>query len=267
MSKIIKKDQDGNDSSDLFKRNKKELEEILGKISIPKEQLAEITKKEGFKIIRDETLGILPLGKVIKAIIGINEKIDSELREKKKEILLAMVLQEASESSQKLQKLIEFISSPQGNVLYNKILRILDNEPVDFELLRHLASTLEKMIAEDFERLFEEYKYVLSEIERMPIQAMSILSDAKNWPLFELGGIIQARGQDIVSDWTPWFAAAFCKAKEIGDKKIQDRIMHSLNYLYKNGFMTCRKKNEQEKVYYCELTTAGKEIYSYLKHN
>lgn len=252
------------DSKNFFIQIKKQFEEALQQIVVPSDQEEEIILSTGLEIIRDEVLGVFPLGKAVKAILTCNEKIDEDLREKKKELLLALYIRKTSDDNKRLDSLVNFISSPQGHILFNKILRILDEEPIDLELIKYLASILKTIVNSDFEKLFEEYKFVLAQIESMTIQAMSILADVKNWPRFDVQGIIQTSGEIVTSDWTPWFVENYCKVKGISDSKIQARIRHAVQYLFGNHFICCKKIGEKE--YQCLLYPIGREIFDYLSN-
>lgn len=211
-----------------FDHKKKTLEEKLKDIKIEED---DIIKDKTKKIIRDQFLGIFKITEVIKTVLDFNDEIEKEIREKKKEYLLSHYLDKSEKSEIALQKLIEFMYNPQGNILFNKILRILDNNLPDRELTKHLSSSLNYIIENDFTRLFKEHRYALNQIELLSVQALTLLCDHMNWPDFKLGGIYQTNDTLVTSDWLPEFSQKYCECKNIKDKDIFDRIKSSLGDL------------------------------------
>ncbi|WP_226530355.1 hypothetical protein [Metabacillus niabensis] len=66
--------------------------------------------------------------------------MNQNISEVKKMILLEQYFNQTDEQSIAIQQLQSFITNPQGNTLFNKILRIVGESPPDPELTKHLSS-------------------------------------------------------------------------------------------------------------------------------
>lgn len=182
------------------------------------------------RIIRDRVLGLFKVGEIIKEFLDWNEKVDDEIREAKKNALLAEYFNQAEDNADSISALKVFLTNPQGNTLFNKILRILDDSPPDEDLICQLSSTLKHIIDTDFASLFEEHKYALTQIERISAPALAILADHRAWPQINLQSY-QTSGPRVTSDYLSEFHAAYVNHKGIFDPGMRSRVRHSLDEL------------------------------------
>ena len=244
-----------------FELQSKLLDSRIAEVHLSKEEMDEISSTHTKKFIRDKVLGLFKIGEVVSEIINWNESVDEDLKEAKKEFLLAQYFEKNDQNEQALSQLKEFLSNAQGNTIFNKILRILDDTPPDLELSNHLSSALQHIVQNDFEKLFEEHKYALSQIEKLTPQALTIMSDFKNWPLIKLGSSTST-GTKITSDWLFEFTQAYCKAKGISDKSLINRVQHSINDLISSRLIEAhRNGNSQAK---CVIAEVGKGLLPYI---
>lgn len=261
----------------ILSKKSKDFDDYLSQAKIDPSEEKEIRKKSLLRTIKDEALGLFKLGEIIKKILEWNQKTDREIKEKKKEILLANYFSKTEKIGNSVGQLKNFLTDPFGNVIFNKILRIIDNTPPDKELLYHLSNVLKKVVeSKDFRNLFGKHKYVLSQIEKLSPQALTILSDYKNWPHFKMKSFT-ALGGRIESDWLLAFITPYAEQKGIpigGEERI--RIMGALNELKQYGFIEAHLvrgeidvtvgtlvKEEQKEIEVIR-TRAGIEITEYL---
>ncbi|EKT3957115.1 hypothetical protein NTJ28_001088 [Flavobacterium psychrophilum] len=223
-----------------FAAQKKTLEHRVSEIKLTNEEEEEIIAKKTTKTIRDKALGLFKVGEIINTVLNWNEEIDNDLKEAKKEYLLAAYFDKTDETESSISMLKQLLTSPQGNTIFNKILRILDNTPPDVELTENLAKVLKHIVQSDFNGLFEDHKFALNQIEMLTPQALTILSDYKNWPSFPLGTFSAMEGK-ITSPWLPNFIEKYTTLKRITDPKLKVKIMHSMEDLLKNRYIEAKQ--------------------------
>lgn len=245
-----------------FSAQEKTLDARLKSLELPPEEEESIRSDRARKVIRDRVLGLFKIGEVVSEFLNWNESVDNDLRDAKKEYLLSKYFEQNDENIESIRELKEFLSSPQGNTIFNKILRILDDSPPDLELAEHLSSALRHVINNDFDTLFEQHKYALSQIERLTPQALTVLSDYRDWPSFTLSGY-SAAGSKITSDWLSGFARAYSARKNIDDDGKRNRLRHSINELISLRFVEAHLVGEG-KVANCRITSVGKSILVYV---
>jgi hypothetical protein len=247
-----------------FATQQKYLEARLSQVSLEEEVELEVIAKTTKRLIRDKMLGLFKVGELVSTILTWNKEINDDLREAKKEYLLATYFQKAEAQETTISSLTNFLTNPKGNTLFNRVLQILDDSPPNPELAKHLAQALHQMVNSDFSILFEQHKYALGQIEQLTPQALLILSDEENWPLIPLVGY-QATGTKIKSDWLTEFTEAYVQSKGVKDDALVQRIGHSVNELISARLIEAHIV--MEKTAKCYLTQIGKLLYSYLDIN
>ncbi|MBI3501316.1 MAG: hypothetical protein HY063_05925 [Bacteroidetes bacterium] len=242
---------------------KKALEERIEEIKLPPDEEGKIVADITQKTIRDKVLGLFKIGEIINTVLNWNEKVDSDIKDAKKEILLSVYFDKADKAEESISRIIEFISTPQGNTLFNKLLRILDNTPPDMELMNHLAEALKNIVNTDFCSLFEDHKFALNQIEMLTPQALSILADNKNWPEWKLTGY-SSTGDRITSHWLPDFVKMYCAKRNIIDSSIIVKITHSTNELVERRYIEGRLAANKKLVGIAALTDTSRIILRYI---
>ena len=246
-----------------FKNKQKSLDERIQEVSLTTEEESNIIASKTAKTIRNNALGLFKIGEIINTFLNWNDEVDSELKEAKKEYLLAAYFDKTEQLKDSIQKIEQLLTNPQGNTLFNKIIRILDNTPPDIELTNHLANVLKNIVDSDFNALFDDHKFALNQIEMLTPQALTILSDFKNWPRWKLNGY-SSNGPRLTSDWLPDFVNAYAATKNITDAKTKSKITHSMNDLIKNRY-TEGILTTQELVAVASLNDIAKIIIKYIQ--
>lgn len=244
-----------------FTAQDKTLSARLDHITLTEAQVAEIKKQHTVKFIRDKTLGLFKVGEIVSSIINWNESVDEDLKAAKKEYLLAQYFEKNENNENSIAEIKAFLSSPQGNTLFNKVLRILDDTPPDIELSEHLSSVLQYIIKNDFRSLFEQHKYALAQIEKLTPQSLTILADNNSWPPMTLG-ISTATGSKITSDWLSEFTNAYCQFKDITDQGMITRVQHSINELISTRLIEAHKYHDES--VRAVMTQVGKGLLPYI---
>lgn len=244
-----------------FQAQEKTLDARLEDVRLPEGEVDRVIVDHTKKVVRDKVLGLFKIGEVVNTILNWNDEVDADLREAKKEYLLAQYFARAEADSQAIGALKNFLTSAQGNTLFNKMLRILDDSPPDEELMRHLSVALRRIVDSEFSRLFEAHKYALSQIERLTPQALTILADERSWPLVGLGAHF-ASGSKVTSDWLVEFVGAYTRSKGISDQAMIGRVQHSVNELIAGRFIEAHLV--KEKTARCQTTEIGRTLLTYI---
>ncbi len=114
---------------------------------------------------------------------------------------------------------------------------ILDDYPPDLELIDHLVRALKYMVNNDnFYKMFEQHKFTLAQIEKLTPQALTILSDYENYPVFNLE-MSMSFGPNVTSEWYDKFIEAYCKNKNINSLEMKSRVAHVIIQLQSQGYL------------------------------
>ncbi|WP_010652038.1 hypothetical protein [Oceanobacillus massiliensis] len=253
-----------NAGADYLQVSGRTLDDRLEKITLSEQDENQIIREQGLKVTRDKGLSLLGfVGDVISTVLNWNDDVNQNLTEAKKMILLEQYFIKVDEQSKAVDMLSNFLKNPQGNTLFNKILRIIDDSPPDPELTGHLSTVLKKMIEEgNFEELFEQHRYALGQIERLTPQAITIIADYRNWPPIHLGASVSF-GPKVTSDFYSEFTNAYSQLKGIGDVNKIKRIQHSVIEIQKLGLMEAYNAKDQQT--FCQLTDVGKDLLLYIE--
>jgi hypothetical protein len=105
------------------------LQERLDGIELGEGVEDEIAADRLKKVVRDKTLGLFRIGQIAKEFLDWNSGVEGEIKEAKKQVLLAAYFDRCEENSDAVANLKKLLTSAEGNTLFNKILRILDDKP------------------------------------------------------------------------------------------------------------------------------------------
>lgn len=248
-----------------FHTQKISLEQRLENVKLNEEEEDAIVTSKTIKTIRDKALGLFKLGDIVKTVLNWNEEIDKDIKEAKKEFLLSSYFHKQDQVEYGLNRLKDLLTDPAGNTLFNKILRILDNSTPDVEQIDHLAKSLQYIVSTDFNSMFEDHKYALNQIEMLTPQALTILSDYKNWPFWRMQSFTSNNGI-ITSDWLPQFVSLYSATKNITDNKLSKKVAHSMSDLIKNRYVEARHMTNVSKENFAqiELSEIGQIVVKYV---
>ena len=246
-----------------FDTQNKSLEERIKNINLDENYENEVKYNMALDTVKDKILGSFKIGEVISTILDWSDNVNNEIKEAKKAILLEQYLNKIDKQEDSINKLKLFITQPKGNVLFNKILMILEDYPPDLELINHLAKALRYMVNNDnFSKMFEQHKFALSQIEKLTPQALTILADYKNYPEFNLG-MSMTFGVKVTSEWHDKFIEAYCNRKKITSIEMKSRIAHTIVQLESQGYIEAFKKDDKTIV--CEVSQIGLDLMPYIE--
>lgn len=249
--------------SKLYYPNRaKTLKLRLESVNLGEEAESKINSQTGKKILRDKVLGLSKITEIVSIVLNWNEEVEKEIRLAKKEHLLNLYFDKADHATNCIDSISKFLSNPQGNILFNKILRIQDDSPPDLELSEHLSSALKHITESDYLVLFEEHRYALSIIEKLTPQEMSLITRSFHWGDFNVDGVV-TNGSKVTSDWIPSFLRSILATENKKDEKTVERLAHAIHGLERSGLIAPKRGSERS--LRCELTSIGKMILPYLQ--
>lgn len=223
------------DTAGYFDQKAKELDELLDQVQVPDQVKNGAMAGAVIDSAKEAAIEAIPfVGSAINKVLGWNDKVNEEIKQAKRDQLLIGYIQRSDDQAAALDKIKRLITSPQGNVLFNKLLWILDDNPPDPELIRHLSSALKHISDSDFARLFESHRFALDLIGRTSTAALAILSDSQRWPMFSMA-MRTAAGSRVTNDWSPEFSRVYAAA--IGLAHAQNRVQASVGELHRSGLL------------------------------
>jgi hypothetical protein len=239
----------------------KTLDDRISEVKLPPGTEEVITRDRAKKVIRDRLLGLFKIGEVVSEILNWNAGVDEDIKAAKKSHLIATYFESTDENTTAVSDLKKLLTSASGNTLFNKILRILDDNPPDPELTNHLSAALKYIAESDFKSLFEQHKYALAQIDQISPRGLAILSDHKNWPTLQLGSYT-ASGGLVTSDWLLEFTTAYVRDKGITEGDLVNRVQYSVSELQTRRLIEARL--EPNSVAKCTVTSIGRLLLPYI---
>jgi len=248
-------------SQEHLNLKKQTLDSKLENLKLSEEENEKIRNGHAIKVFDDKILGKIPGYELAKTLLSWNKEVNEEIKNAKKEMLLVNCCDRITEQNKSIEIIKNFLSNPSGNTLFNKILQIIDDNPPDPELVQHLSCTLLYISQSDFEKLFNDHKYALSQIKLMTPHSLSILNDSANWPLFSPGSFT-SNGGVITTDWLEAFSRSYIKTKQV-ESSVQKLIKHCVNELISKRFILATVQGEKNGQVH--LTEIGQTILNYIK--
>jgi len=246
------------------------LESRLSDIEVGEEKEIETivtSSKEAAKEVRRELVNSIPgvslVSKAAFVFTDWNKKLDANLEDVKKQLLLEAYFNKSDSHEKAIENLKEAMTDVYGNALINKIFRMLSDYPPDGDWFTHLRMTLEKICeAKNFEKLFDIHKFNLGLIEKMSPQALSIITDANNWPEFQFSFSGMSIDGKVTDQFQFPFAETYARKRGIEEPIKIERIVHIINDLQNGGFIECYSCQGQ--YFKLRLTNMGKSLFEYL---
>lgn len=190
----------------------------------------------------------------IGKLVSIANKVSDALDKKKLEKLLTIFGNKLDNQEQFSQAMSNLVSSNYGLTLFQKIVHILRKD-YDGKFIELLANVLKNICKEEFERMFDQHHYALSQIEKLSSQALLVLSKYDNWKENRLERATRTSGAAICGDWDKQVSTYLSSQLKIDDANAKRRMAHAFWELDSNGVTTYAEAK-------VDLTEIGREIYS-----
>lgn len=207
-----------------------------------------------------KTFGEALLKKIplLGSLIDHAQQYQNKVNSARLAILLSKFEEQLSSLETFRNALSKLLTSNAGIILFHKTVRIVNNGNFEQEYIELLAKALRYISESDFEDLFNEHDYALSQIEKLSPQALLLLSNFESWKGVLLQGSTTMSGQTIVGDWDVQATNFFVRSKSINDERIKKRIAHAFREL-ENYRMLYLTKNKN-----IALSPIGTEVYGYI---
>lgn len=248
---------------------------LLNDTLIPQSEIESIQITESGKTIRETLLSLGgTLGESINKLFDLNERIDEKIRNRKKEYLLIRLYENSNRNYEIIDKLKTYLINPQFSILFNKLIRILNDGTDNKAYIDKLSLVLKHIIDRgDFSKEFEDHKYILDQIERLSPQAIIILADYRNWPEFIIEAPYESDKQGFAtSEWIDTFSPKYAAKRNI---QFDYRLNNILRELDRNNLIRCQLLDQQGHSTFgsiqeainsatCVVTGLGEEITAYI---
>lgn len=250
--------------------NEKSLCDRLDELEVDGAKQIQVIKDNSKKSVKEVGKSVVNSVPVAAAIskaafifIDWNEKIDKDLEDVKKKMLIESYLNKVDRHEKYIENLKEAMTDFYGNALINKIFRMLSDYPPDAELFKNLQSALEEICeSKNFKELFDVHKFNLGLIEKMSPQSLSVLADKSNWPNFSFNFVGMDVGGEIKDQFQMPFAKEYSRVKGINEEEKIERVSYIINELLAAGFIKCYKLNSD--IYTLRMTKLGTTLCEYL---
>ena len=216
-------------SKELIKKETAE-KDLIEEINISGEKLKEIISTAGIKSISDN----IP---ILKTILSVVDRVNSEVREEKLKILLSNFHSRFNTIEDFAEKMKNIFSNREGIILFQKIIYILDKGSIDEDWINLFANILQNILDSEVKEYFEDNLYILSQIERLTPQSLLILNKSEKWSRVNFTGATTMSGQTIVGDWEIQVSSFFARNININDEDIKLKIAHSFKELESSGII------------------------------
>jgi|SRR3989339_125328 len=233
-------------NKNLVKKNSTNIQDPLEKVDLNSQQIAGVLV-EATK------------GSIISSVPGINkllewvERVDQASREEKLKMLLTELTERCDSLEDVFSKLKLLTATPGGQTIFRKVLQIVDKGAEDREWIQLLATTLERISNEDFEKYFDSQMFTLSQIDRLSPQALIVLSKYDIWKEVEIQGTTTTSGQTM-GDWIPQVTRFMRTKLKIESLEVGARINHSFRELESVGLVNLKGHD-------LKLTAIGLELH------
>lgn len=198
----------------------------------------ELSGKEAIEVLKEASAGTaLSSIPVLNKIFEWSERVNQAAREKKLKMLLAQYAQSFASIEEAQSKLAFVVGTTQGRILFHKVLQLSEKGTEDPEWIRLLANVLGNMSDSDIEAKFNEYEYALSQIDRLSVHAVIVLSKYEGWKKVSLSGSTTTSKHTVLGDWDSQAANFLARNLNVTESAIILRIGHSFLELERAGMV------------------------------
>lgn len=191
----------------------------------------------------------------VGGLIGLTNKFSDALDKKKLEKLLVILREKMNSQEQFSAAINKLITNVYGLTLFQKTIQILrkDNNEDFIELL---SNVVHNICREDFERMFDQLNYILSQIEKLSAQALLLISKYEEWKGIRLERATGMGSGIICPDWDSQLTMYFVNKMGLSDQGKITRINHAFHELESNGIIHTTRETKS-----VDLTNIGREVY------
>lgn len=242
------------------------IEKKQTEIKLEDSELEKIQQSVLVETILSEIAEATPITRIIKKLFSYNETVNEEVNARKKELIISKYLKKTENHQESIDKIIAMLSSPTGFVIFNKIMAISDNQPLDLEILNNYSTLLKNIIETgSYDELYSDYHYALNLIDNISPQAISLIIDKDSWDYFYLDEYRDVK-RIITTDWTDEFSTMYYAKKGITEERVKQTINSAVIEIRSNNLVRAEMpayppkgspKNNRGKFVELKLTAPG----------
>jgi hypothetical protein len=252
------------DPKEYLNCESRNLEERIDEIKLNSEQKKEIEMDVNKEILGESIkngLSIVTGGMsdFLFEIASWKSTVDKNMNDAKKALLMADYLNKFDSIEQGLENLKRVVSDIYGQTLFSKIDNILEDNPLDEEIIKRLSNIMKNISeSKNLELIFTSSKHVLNLVEKLSPLSLYMLGDYCNWPTFEMKSLVS------VDDYVNAFESHFVEAYRNKNGNIEKTVIETaVSELSSSGLIVAQlidKSNESNKIRVF-LTSSGKFLY------
>lgn len=195
-------------------------------------------------------LGVLGLGKVFEW----KERLDDALREQQLNNVLRQFAQQFASVDDAVARLQILTGTREGQVLFRKVIQILESGESDPDWTALLATILKNISDEKIAAQFRQYEFLLSQIDKLSPQSLVVLSKYNIWKDALISGTTTTSKQTMAGDWDSQISNFLARRIDVADSSAILRIGHTFKELESSGMVLLSGS-------YVKLTIIGAELY------
>lgn len=233
------------------------LEDQIDKIKLDPEQKKEIEKESSKEVIGESIKNGLSIvtGGISDCLFEITSwksTVDKNMNDAKKALLMAEYLNKFDSIEYGVENLKRVVSDLYGQTLFSKIDSILEDNPLDEEVIKRLSNIMKTISeSENLESIFTSSKQVLNLIEKLSPLSLYMLGDYSNWPSFEMPALIS------MGSFVNGFESHFVEAYKNRNSSIEKNVIETaVSELSSSGLIVAQNINESN-VIRVMLTNTG----------
>jgi hypothetical protein len=225
----------------------KEIIDPLEKIILSDKQVGDVVINSAVGTL---ATSIPVFGKMIEYL----ERVNQSTKEEKLKILLQKYNSHFKSVDETIASLNFLVKTRSGQILFSKIIQILDSETEEGEWIALLANILKNISDSKIEERFKERAYILAQVDRLTPQGLIVLSKYEIWKMVSLSGSSTTSKHTILGDWDSQAANFLAANINITDSMIKLRIGHSFLELESVGLIFLEGSQ-------IKLSIIGAEVY------
>ncbi|MCL4400309.1 hypothetical protein M1506_03485 [Patescibacteria group bacterium] len=163
---------------------------------------------------------------IIKDILDWTGRVDRAKQEAKTAILLRTFSSHFDNVDDAIKKIIFLNTNASARILFQKTIQLTTRGGDDVDWIILLGNLLYNISTLEIEKIFEEYQYVLAQIEKLSPQGLLVLSKYDIWKKIPITGAGPIKDSSV-EDWDSQAANVLARELGIKDSGIIPRIAHS----------------------------------------
>lgn len=214
-----------------------------------------LSLSQTFDALKNATVGtVISNIPILNKMYEWMERVEQDTREKKLNILFNDFKSKFDSIDEAFSKLKTLVATRGGQTIFRKLVQIVDKGSEDQEWIDLLANVLKTLSESSIEKYFDDYEYLLAQIDRLTPHGLILLSKNNIWKEVNIQGTTTTSNQTMGGNWPDQATSFFMRKIGIVNLMMGGRINHTFRELESAGILTLSGHQ-------LKLTAIGLEIY------